>query len=196
MTEILLAKFNQWTQGKSSLEARVSIYNMIRDIPYAIIPELIDPERYTKIFAVGKGSCTPKHFLLCEMYQKLGMTVLYACYPFRWDEVEVDYPPILRKLARALPTSYHIACKVEINAELVLVDATLDPAMERLGLPVNKDWDGISDTVLPIVSCGEEQLYHPYEASHIKARLDRKSLAFYKELNSWLVKVRRSFSDQ
>jgi hypothetical protein len=196
MTEIVLAKFNQWTKGRSPLEARVNIYSRIRDIPYAIMPELIDPEKYIRIFTAGKGSCTPKHFLLCEMYQKLGMTVLYACYPFRWDEVEVDYPPKLRKLARAIPTSYHVACKVEINGELVLVDATLDPAMERLGLPVNKDWDGISDTVLPIVSCGEEQLYHPYEASHIKARLDDKSLAFYKELNSWLVKVRRSFSDQ
>jgi hypothetical protein len=103
MNRIVLAKFNQWTQGKSSLEARVSIYNSIRDIPYAIVPELIDPERYVKIFAVGKGSCSPKHFLLCEMYEKLGMTVLYACYPFRWDEIEIDYPPILRKLASKLP---------------------------------------------------------------------------------------------
>ncbi len=124
------------------------------------------------------------------------MTVLYACYPFRWDEVEVDYPPKLRKLARVIPTSYHIACKVEINGELVLVDATLDPALERLGLPVNKEWDGISDTQLPIVSCGEEQLYHPSESSHIEARLDNKSLSFYKELNLWLAEVRRSFSDQ
>ena len=196
MTGIVLRKFNQWTQGKNSLEARISIYNMIRDIPYAIIPELIDPERYTKIFTAGKGSCSPKHFLLCEMYQKLGLTVLYACYPFRWEEVKVDYPTKLRKLARVIPTSYHVACKAEINGELVLVDATLDPIMGRLGLPVNKDWDGISDTLLPIMSCGEEQLYHPSEASHIKPRLDDKSLAFYQELNSWLVKVRRSFPDQ
>ena len=196
MTEIVLAKFCEWTQGKSPLEARVSIYSRIRDIHYAIVPELIDPKKYTGILTAGKGSCTPKHFLLCEMYQKLGMTVLYACYPFRWDEIEVDYPPILRKLARTIPTSYHVACKVEINRNLVLVDATLDPTLERVGLPVNKDWDGISDTLLPIVSCGEEQLYHPCEASHIKVRLDDKSLAFYKELNSWLVRVRRSFSPQ
>ncbi len=193
MNRIVLAKFNQWTQGKNSLEARVGIYNNIRDIPYAIIPELVDSEKYIKIFAAGKGSCSPKHFLLCEMYQKLGMTVLYACYPFRWDEVEVDYPPILRRLAGALPTSYHVACNVEIVGKLVLVDATLDPAMERLGLPVNKDWNGVSDTLLPIVPCGEEQLYHPAEASHINVRLDDTSLAFYKELNLWLAKVRRSF---
>jgi hypothetical protein len=128
------------------------------------------------------------------MYQKLGMTVLYACYPFRWDEIQIDYPPILKKLADTLPTSYHVACKVEINKHLVLVDATLDPVLEKLGLPVNKVWDGISDTLLPIESRGEEQLYHPSEASYIKPRLDDKSLTFYKELNSWLAKVRESFS--
>ena len=195
MTEIVLAKFSEWTRGKSSLEARVSIYNKVRDIPYAIIPELIDHQKYAEILTVGKGSCTPKHFLLCEMYQKMGMTVLYACYPFRWDEIEIDYPPILRMLARAMPTSYHVACKVEIGKNLVLVDATLDPALEELGLPVNKAWDGIGNTVLPIEVCGEEQLYHPSEASYIRPRLNDKSLSFYKELNSWLAKVRKSFSD-
>jgi hypothetical protein len=195
MTEIVLAKFSEWTRGKSSLEARVSIYNKVRDIPYAIIPELIDHQKYAEILTVGKGSCTPKHFLLCEMYQKMGMTVLYACYPFRWDEIEIDYPPILRRLARAISTSYHVACKVEIDKHLVLVDATLDPALEELGLPVNKAWDGIGNTVLPIEVCGEEQLYHPSEASYIRPRLNDKSLSFYKELNSWLAKVRKSFSD-
>jgi hypothetical protein len=196
MTDIVLTKFNQWIKGKDPLEARVKIYNRIRDIPYAIIPELIDPEKYIGIFTAGKGSCTPKHFLLCEMYQRLGLTVLYSCYPFRWVEVEVDYPTKLRKLARAVPTSYHVSCKVEINGELVLVDATLDSAIARLGLPVNKDWDGVSNTLLPIVSCGEEKLYHPSEAAHIKPRLDEKSLVFYKGLNSWLSKMRRSFSDR
>jgi hypothetical protein len=196
MNRIVLAKFKEWTRGKNSLEARVSVYNSIRDIPYAIIPELIDPKKYAKIFAAGKGSCTPKHLLLCQMYQMLDITVLYACYPFLWDEIEIDYPAILRRLAKAIPTSYHVACKVEIGGDLVLVDATLDPFLELLGLPVNKVWDGISDTLLPIVPCGEEQLYHPCETSFVKPRLDDKSLAFYKELNLWLAKVRRSFSDK
>lgn len=196
MSQTVLEKFIKWTDGKSSREARVSIFERVRDIPYAIVPELIDHQRYPQILIVGKGSCTPKHFLLSEMYQKLGLTVLYACYPFRWDEIEIDYPPILRKLASALPTSYHVACKVEIDKHLVLVDATVDPSLEKLGLPVNKRWDGISDTLLPIKSCGEEQLYHPSEACHIRPRLDDKSLIFYKELNSWLAKVRRSFSNK
>ena len=63
------------------------------------------------------------------MYQKLGLMVLYVVYPFRWDEVEIEYPRRLKRLAEAMSTSYHIACKVDIGGELVLVDATLDPVL-------------------------------------------------------------------
>ena len=184
-------KFEQWTAGKNSLEARINIFEKIRDIPYAIVPELINPERYTDILSIGRGSCTPKHFLLCDMYQRLGMTVLYVGYPFRWDEVEVDYPTRLRKMAKAMPTSYHLACKVDIYGSLVLVDATVDPALEKLGLTVNKEWDGVSETHLPMKPCGEEQFYHPREASYIEVRYDDKSLAFYRELNRYLEKAAR-----
>ena len=190
MAEVIEDKFREWIKGKNAVEARVSIFERIRDIPYAAIPEIADSKRYVEILSLGKGSCTPKHFLLCDMYQRLGMQVLYVVYPFRWDEVEIDYPPQLMSLARELPTSHHLACKVDINGELILVDATLDPALKRLGLPVNEEWDGISNTLLAINPCGEEQIYHPAEASLLQAQHDEKSLAFYSELNRWLEVVR------
>lgn len=190
MARIIEETFREWTRGRGTEEARINIYQRIRDIPYAVVPELIDPERYVQILMLNKGSCTPKHFLLCDMYQRLGMLVLYVIYPFRWDEVEIDYPPSLRKLAKAVPTSYHLACRVDIEGKLVLVDATLDQALERLGLPVNKEWDGRSDTLLPVKPSGEELLYHPSEASRMQVPLDEKSLAFYRELNLWLEEVR------
>jgi len=111
-------------------------------------------------------------------------------YPFRWDEVEVDYPPQLMSLARELPTSHHLACMVDINRKLILVDATVDPGLKKLGLHVNEEWDGVSNTVLPINPCGEGQIYHPSEASLMQAQRDEKSLAFYSELNRWLEAVR------
>ncbi len=190
MTRLIEDRFNQWAQGKSAIQARVSIYERIRDIPYAVIPELIDSERYIEILRVKRGSCTPKHFLLCAMYQRLGMTVLYAVYPFRWDELEVNYPPRLRTLAKAVPISYHLTCRVDIDGRLVLVDATLDPALKRLGLPVNERWDGKGNTLLPMKPCGEEQLYHPSEA-YLRAQPDEKWLAFYQELNLWLEELRK-----
>lgn len=191
MTDIVEEQFKQWVRGKSEVEARVTIFEKIRDIPYAVIPELNDTERYSDILRVGKGSCMPKHLLLCNMYQRLGLTVLYAVYPFRWDELEIDYPPKLRRLAKAMPPGHHLACKVDIDGRLVLVDATLDPPLERLGLPVNKKWDGKSDTLLPIKSGDGEEIYHPSEAYGLRSQPDEKALIFYNELNLLLDKVRR-----
>lgn len=191
MTEIVDEKFTLWTQGKNALQARLSIYQRVRDIPYAVILELNDAKRYVEILKYGKGSCMPKHFLLCNMFERLGMLVFYVVYPFRWDEVKISYPAQLRRLAEQLPTGYHLACRVEIEEKLVLVDATLDPALDKLGLPVNKEWDGMSNTLLPITPCGEEQIYHPSEANLVEAQYDEKSMTFYRELNQWLEEVRR-----
>lgn len=191
MSEVIEQEFNRWAQGKTAKDARVAIYERIRDIPYAVIPELNDAARYVEILRLGKGSCTPKHMLLGDIYQRLGLLVLYAIYPFRWDEFEIDYPPKLRKLAKAMPVSFHLALKVDIEGKLVLVDATVDRALEGLGLPVNKEWDGTSDTLLPIKPVGEEQLYHPLEARNMGRVVDESSLTFYRELNSWLEEVRK-----
>jgi len=191
MAGLIEEKFTQWTRAKNALEARVNIYQKIRDIPYAVVPELNDTEKYVEILKYGMGSCMPKHLLLCNMYERLGMMVLYAVYPFRWGEVEIGYPPRLKKLAEELPTNHHLACRVDMDGELVLVDATLDLALEKLGLPVNKEWDGISNTLLPINPCGEEELYHPSEAYLTQARYDEKSLVFYSELNRWLEEARQ-----
>ena len=191
MKGIAEKKFRKWTTGRDGLGARVAVFEKIRDIPYAVVPELNDAHRYVEILTLGKGSCTPKHFLLCTMYQRLGLSVLYAVYPFRWADVEVPYPPELRRLAEALSMSYHLACKVEIEGRLVLVDATLDPALERMGLPVNRDWDGLSDTLLPIDPSGEEELYHPSEAASLRGQFDEASLEFYNALNRWLEELRK-----
>jgi len=185
--------FCQWTAGKDPVQARVNIYEKVRDIPYAVVPELIDAERYVDILRLGRGSCTPKHFLLGDLFQRLGLLVLFVAYPFRWGErAEIldDYPQSLRELAQELPPSHHLACKVEIDGRLVLVDATLDPPLANVDLPVNQHWNGFDDTMLPMTPCGEEEIYHPSEAYLMQARYDDKSLAFYDELNSCLEMAR------
>ncbi len=193
-TDVVLdEKFWRWTRGRDPVQARMSIYEKVRDIPYAVVPELIDAERYVDILRLGRGSCTPKHFLLGDMFQRLGLLVLFAVYPFRWGErAEVldDYPQPLKELARGLPLSHHLACKVEIDGRLVLVDATLDPPLANADLPVNRHWNGFNDTMLPITPCGDEEIYHPSEAHLMRARYDDKSLAFYDELNACLEMVR------
>ena len=192
MADIVDRKLHEWTRGKSAKDARITIYYKIRDMPYAVIPELNDSKQYIHILELNRGSCTPKHFLLCDMYQRIGLEVLYVIYPFRWDKFAFLYPPELRRLAKAMPISYHFACKVDIDGKFILVDATLDPALQKVGLPVNKEWDGIRDTLLAVNPCGEEQLYHPCEARSMQPGItDEKSLAFINGLNSWLEKLRK-----
>jgi hypothetical protein len=190
---IIDENFNDWTKGRDPVQARINIFKNIRDIPYAIVPELIDYRGYSDILKVGRGSCSPKHFLLCEMFQRLGLSVLYVVYPHWWNEraeLLEKYSVKLKNMAQALPISHHIACKVEINKKLVLVDATLDLPLAKADLPVNMDWDGKSDTVLPMTPCGEEEWYHPSEAPLMSARIDKQFLAFYTEFNVFLEWVR------
>jgi hypothetical protein len=192
MQDLIDHSFKQWTQGRSPLGARINIYRKIRDLHYAIVAELNDLENYVKILEYGKGSCMPKHFLLCNMFQRLGLQVLYSVTPFRWDQAHMDYPEKLLKLAAELPQSYHIACRVDIDSEFILVDATLDPALKKLGLPVNEDWDGMHETISPMVPCGEEQLFHPAEISLTKAEPREKYNLFYDELNRFLEQARQT----
>ena len=49
MEDIINKTLHEWIKGKSPLKARIEIFNRIRDIPYAVIPELNDPEHYVKI---------------------------------------------------------------------------------------------------------------------------------------------------
>jgi hypothetical protein len=195
LEELLEETFQQWTEGKDAVRARISIYEKIRDIPYALVPELVDAEKYIDILTLGRGSCTPKHFLLCNLFQRLGLLVLFAVYPFRWienAEVVDNYPQPLKKLTEGLPMSHHLACRVEIGGRLALVDATLDPPLAKAGLPVNSHWDGFSDTLLPMTPCGEEELYHPSEAHLMEPHSGQPWLEFYAGLNAFLEEVRHS----
>jgi hypothetical protein len=196
MISIVEQKFRDWTSGKDALEARRNIYRKIRDIPYAVIPGLISVDRYHDILRLEKGSCTPKHLLLACMYQELGIMILHSVYTFRWADIEIDYPPSLKRRAELLPVSHHLACRAEIEGKLALIDATMDLPLKALGLPVNEHWDGKSDMMLPFEPVGEEQLYHPLEAGSIEVSADEVHLAFYDELNKWLEKVRAEMPER
>jgi len=186
--------FHTWTNGLNPADARIKLYEKVRDIPYAVIPDLINENRYIEILQTGRGSCTPKHFLLAQMYRRLGLLTLFVVYPFRWGEraeVFKDYPVKLRELAQKQPVGYHLACKVEINRRLVVVDATLDLPLAKLPeLPVNTKWDGVSDTLLPMTPVDEEMVFHPVEAFRMQPRADAAARAFYEELNQTLENIR------
>ena len=126
-TDRVIETFRDWTQGKSPAEARIAVFKHIRDIPYAIVPELRDPRvGAEKILEIQKGGCQPKHYLLGLYFAKLGIPVKYVTYEFLWEDSAVGYPEDLKWMTKKMPPAYHLAVKAEIDGRRVLVDATWD----------------------------------------------------------------------
>jgi len=141
-------KFNEWSTGLDPVKARVSVFEHIRDIPYALVAELRDPKTGPEgLLKLNKGSCIPKHYLLGELFTRLGVPVKYASYIFDWSARKDFYPPDLRALVGDMPRGAHLACKAEIDGKWVLLDATWDCALKRAGFPVNTGWDGKKDCI-------------------------------------------------
>lgn len=192
MKDLISQTFELWIGGKDPVEARISIFEGIRDIPYAVTLETQDPRRGPEeMLRLHGGSCQPKHYLLGEMFQRLGISIFYVVYRFRWDELEADYPPPLRELSRRMPISHHLACRARINDELVLVDATCDLPLERIGVPVNKHWDGFGNLFLPLHPLDNEEIFHASERLPLAPpSFSDIETEFFMNLNEWLEEVR------
>lgn len=196
----LLEKFSEWTKSLSAKSARISIYQHIRDIPYAIISELRDPKTGpSAMIRMNKGSCVPKHFLMAMMFGELGLPVKYATYLFNWNDPAIEFSPALKKVAKNMPITAHLATKVNIEGKWTLVDATYDLPLKKAGFSVTESWDGISDTknaVVPIEEVVHESLQErlTFAGKRVGAYTDKERNAyaeFAKRLNYWLEEVRR-----
>jgi hypothetical protein len=144
---LVQSAFHEWTYGLDTRESMCSIFSHIRDIPYSLVVPVNDAKTpQDQILVAGKGSCGAKHYLLADMFRNLKLTVVFATFPFLWNDPDLQYPPQLRTLAATLPVVHHLACRVQIGGRWVLVDATWDLPLAKAGFPVNGRWDGYSAT--------------------------------------------------
>lgn len=199
-TAILDKKFLEWTKDLEPEAARISVFNHIRNIPYAIVPELRDPEVGTSgILELNKGSCQPKHFLLAAFFDRLNIPVKYVSYSFKWQDQPLKFPDNFKEVLNGLPLSYHLSCKAYIEYKWVLVDATYDPALKIAGFPVNEEWNGLDDTknaVIPIEeiiheSLNERVTYEFTQKSRYNESEKLLSGEFVEKLNLWLENIRK-----
>jgi hypothetical protein len=201
MHNIIRKAFDEWTTDVNPEDKRIRIFQHIRDIPF-LLTGIIDPENGpVELLKQNRGSCSPKHFLLGAMYQKLNIPVKYASYPFMWSDLDVDYPGKLRKLADKLPVMPHLASKAYINGKWVLLDVTWDPSLKRVGFPVNEDWDGFSNTVNAVPP--QEEIIHETIRERVEyldsfeseppytEEQNRLIDEFCTELNNWVENVRK-----
>ncbi len=199
--DIVDKKFSLWTRGLDPKAARIAVFNKIRDIPYMIIPELRSPEAGPSgILEKNCGSCQPKHWLLASYFKKLGIPIKYATYPFYWHAGNlIKYPFEIKLIMKDLPVTNHLALKANIDGKWALIDATYDPALGKVGFPVNWNWDGVRamrNAVHPL-----EEILHDtpeervaYDAAARENYTDEEKAAlgeFVPKLNAWFEELRK-----
>jgi len=189
MPSVVDKKFYEWTNSLDTRDSMVSVFEHIRDIPYSLsVPvtdSIISPE---KLLIAGKGSCGPKHCLLAEMFRKLNLSVIYTTIAFSWNDPDLRYPPGLRKLAGILPVAYHLACRVQVGCQWILVDATWDPPLVKGGFAVNDHWDGYSETrcaVKPLNHRDRTVLNNPQKIESCHLKKNEEFCAPDSEKNHW-----------
>jgi hypothetical protein len=199
-SDIVQRAFLKWTKGLGDKDARISIFSQIRDIPYAVVPEINNPTGGPEgLLTRMKGSCLPKHFLLGRMFEMLRIPTQFLTYPFSWNIKSVAYPPELRKLAEAVPIRHHLTCKARIQEQWVVVDATWDRPLARVGFPVNDSWDGKGDTGLAVEPLGG--LFHGNAEDRVSVAQTYKSSRsaddntrterFTSALSNWMEEIRK-----
>lgn len=198
--DLIWDKANEWTARLGPLDARIKIFEEIRDIPYYLVPPIEDPYEWAaSILAENKGSCSPKHYLLGLLFEKIGLPVKYVTYSYRWHEQPLPYPPEVKKLTQGCPAMYHVACKANIEGRWILLDATWDSPLQNAGFPVNKAWDGMHDTrnaYMPleeiIHASLEERLAYVKKQKALYTKKEKTTYAgFILEFNSWLQRARK-----
>jgi len=198
LNEEIRRRFVDWTQGLNELDSRIRVFEKIKNIPYGVTPNLPPDYNITRasfesslmgFFKYNRGTCTHKHYLLGSMFEKLGIPVKYATYPFYWRDLDVDFPKHVRYLAEQMPLAYHLACKVVIGSEELVVDATWDSTLAKAGFPVNREWDGFLSTSVAVKARSEilhNNLDERFTYVHGRLTKEPKIREFSDELDKWL----------
>ena len=115
----------------------ISVFEHIRDIPYSLAVPMTDPNNRAGTDPLARAGGTADRSITCwrRCTRRLGIEVVYATFPFLWNDPDLRYPPELRQLATGLPVAHHLACRVRINDRWVLVDATWDLPLDPGGFP-------------------------------------------------------------
>jgi hypothetical protein len=140
--------FDRWTNGLDPIRSRVVLFEKVRDIPYAY-PTSRDP---IEVLTSSRGSCSGKHYLLGEMYRRLGLPARHLICSHRFNESPIVFPDEMQEMLRKNEiVDLHDYLQVQVDGVWVDVDATWEAGLRAFGFPVNEDWDGKSSMALSVV---------------------------------------------
>jgi transglutaminase-like putative cysteine protease len=146
--DIIRRAFEEWTSGRDPVRARVSLFEHVRDIPYSY-PASREP---ADVLRQRRGTCSGKHYLLGDMFRRLGLPVRHMICTHRFNESPLVFPsPMQQMLQKNEIVDLHDYLQVDIDGGWVDVDATWESGLREFGFPVNEDWDGSSPMLLSVV---------------------------------------------
>lgn len=194
---IIQDTFNEWTENKNEVESRISIFEHIRDIPYAVIQGRNPQGAERALLLESRGSCTAKHTLLSKMFNMAGVETRFVSSRFRWAELPVTLPDDIKTLAEKMPVCDHLFCEALIDGKWIRIDAVWDSPLEKAGFPVSK-WNGHDETTEGVRAI--QTSHYPSIKERTQARKELTDTyseaekviepSFYQAFNAWLEDIR------
>ncbi|MDC1161955.1 hypothetical protein OAT18_00795 [Tenacibaculum sp.] len=173
----------------------IKLFNEIKNITYKIIDIEYTLESSYKLIQSDGASCTPKHIVLAEKFNKLGIETRFCIHEFSWSSFETILPYELLKLSKKLPIDYHTNLEVKIDEVWVLLDVTWDDGLIDKGFIGTKDWDGETSTLNCVNSLKEYKFNSLKErANFIKSKIEGNNNQL-KDQREFIEKINNFFEE-
>jgi transglutaminase-like putative cysteine protease len=141
------AALEELTRERDATSARIALFEHVRDLPYEY-PASRDPG---DVLRRKRGSCSGKHYLLGELFRRLGLPVRHMICTHRFNDSPIPFPDEMQALlGKNEIVDLHDYLQVSIDGAWVDVDATWELALRDYGFPVTDEWDGRSSMVLTV----------------------------------------------
>lgn len=162
----------------------ISIFNIIRDIPYEIPIKINDDDK----------CCNWKHILFKLILEKLWYKVRFRVCSFYWDSLNLP-----KELININHKNYstHVYLEVLINNKWIDVDLTWDSWLKDIFEINNWDWKNNTKITVEIVekfSLSKSKMIMSTDDSEEILKDLKINWNFYNSLNNYLDKIRNKYS--
>ena len=124
------------------------VYHAVRKIPYGSTGE----RNPVKVIANNLGSCSGKHILLRDLLREVGREAEVITMFTHFNRGIPSHPAMPAELRAMIAgrevCDFHHYVRFRMGECWHKLDATWHDALFSYGFPVNRDWNGESDTVL------------------------------------------------
>ena len=170
----------------NSTKKLIKLFEKVQKVPYKV--SKFDEKEINE--DIKFGDCRHKSTLLFNLLKKEGYEVKKIKVIFDWKDLPLPNE-ILSNLKESSTIWDHDAISVRIKSKWIKVDCTWDISLEKVGFPVTKNWDGITDTLQ--VTKGKVEFYYieKYAKDKRIKIIKEEAYKFAEALNNWFENIRK-----